>query len=76
MRRVTDGMIGVVARADFRIEVWKSGSCPKTKGACAKGDYFFLTKINYNGEIGDRSIGMSKEDLTELLEILNEIAGE
>ncbi len=69
MRQLTDGLQGVLARPTYRLEVWKT-SAPKQNGLIPEGDYFYLTKINHKGEIGDRSIGLPVSDLPELLAIL------
>lgn len=70
MRRVTDGVMGVLARPTFRLEVWKT-SAPMQNGTLPEGDYLYLTKIHSNGQIGERSIGLPADDLNELLEILS-----
>ncbi len=70
MRQLTDGLQGVLARPTYRLEVWKT-SAPKQ---LPEGDYFYLTKINHRGEIGDRSIGLPVSDLPELLEILGKLS--
>lgn len=72
MRRLTDGLAGVVARPTYRLEVWKLGA-PKQNGVLPDGDYVYLTKIHSNGEIGERSIGLPAADLADLLEILNKL---
>ena len=72
MRRLTDGLAGVLARPTYRLEVWKMGA-PKQNGTLPDGDYVYLTKIHSNGEIGTRSIGLPAAYLAELLEILNRL---
>ena len=69
MRRLTDGLLGVLARPTFRLEVWKTGA-PKQNGLIPEGDYVYLTKIHFNGEIGNRSIGLPASDVAELMAIL------
>jgi hypothetical protein len=71
MRHLTDGLQGVIARPAYRIEVWKTSSAPKQNGAIPEGDYFYLTKIHFNGEIGERSIGLPASDMAELLAIMD-----
>ena len=73
MRRLTDGLAGVLARSTYRLEVWKMGA-PKQNGTLPDGDYIYLTKKHSNGEIGERSIGLPAADLAELLEILNKLS--
>ena len=70
MRRLTDGLAGVLARPTYRIEVWKTGA-PKQNGTLPDGDYIYLTKIHNNGQIGERSIGLPADDLAELMGLLN-----
>lgn len=69
MRKLTDGLLGVITRDTFRLEVWKTNA-PKQNGLIHGGDYFYLTQINHNGEIGNRSIGLPVSDLSELIVIL------
>ena len=69
MRKLTDGLLGVLTRNAYRLEVWKTNA-PKQNGLIHEGDYFYLTKINHNGEIGERSIGLPVSDLSELMVIL------
>ena len=69
MRKLTDGLLGVITRDSFRLEVWKTNA-PKQNGLIRNGDYCYLTKINHNGEIGERSIGLPISDLSELIAIL------
>lgn len=70
MLRITDGLMGVLVRPTYRLEVWRT-SAPKQSGLIPTGDYFYLTKINHKGEINDRSIGLPATDLPELLAILS-----
>ena len=72
MQRLTDGVIGVLARPTFRLEVWKT-SAPIQNGTLPDGDYIYLTKIHSNGQIGERSIGLPAADIKELLTILNKL---
>jgi hypothetical protein len=67
MRSLTDGLIGVIARRFYRIEVWEK-SAPKL--AVTDQRWFYITKIHHNGEIGERSIGVPESDLTELIDLL------
>lgn len=69
MRKLTDGFIGVLVRHDYRLEVWKT-SAPKINRVIQSGHYFYITKINHDGEIGDHSIGLPVSDLHELIGIL------
>ena len=69
MRRLTDGVAGVLARPTYRLEVWKTGS-PRQNGTLPEGDYIYLMKIHSNGQIGERSIGLPASDLDELRSIL------
>ncbi len=69
MRKLTDGLLGVLARDTYRVEVWKTNA-PKQNGVIQDGGYFYLTKLNHNGEIGDRSIGLPASDWFELMTIL------
>ena len=69
MRKLTDGLLGVLTRNTYRLEVWKTNT-PKQNGLIQEGDYFYLTKTNHNGEIGERSIGLPVSDLSELMIIL------
>ncbi len=71
MRKLTDGLLGVIARNNYRLEVWKT-TAPKQNGVIQSGHYFYLTKINHNGEIGEHSIGLPVSDLSELMDILRE----
>ena len=75
MRRLTDGLAGVLARTTYRLEVWKTGA-PKQNGTLPDGDYIYLTKVHSNGEIGERSIGLPAADLAELIGILNGLENE
>lgn len=72
MRTLTDGLIGVLARPTYRMEVWKMGA-PKQQGSHPDGDYVYLTKIHSNGEIGERSVGIPEKDINELKEILTRL---
>jgi hypothetical protein len=69
MRKLTDGLLGVLTRNTYRLEVWKTNA-PKQNGLIQEGDYFYLMKINHNGEVGNRSIGLPVSDLSELMAIL------
>ena len=73
MSREPDGLLCVLARPTYRLEVWRMGA-PKQNGALPDGDYIYLTKKHSNGEIGERSIGLPAADLAELLGILNRIS--
>ena len=42
----------------------------KQNGLIPKGDYVYLMKIHFNGEIGNRSIGLPASDVAELMAIL------
>ena len=70
MRRASDGLVSVLARHGYRLEVWKMSTAPKQNGAVMDGDYFYLTKRHHNGEIGERSIGLPRADVEELLRML------
>ncbi|GJL74543.1 hypothetical protein [Nitrosomonas sp.] len=74
MRKLTDGFIGVLVRSDYRLEVWKT-KAPKKNRVIQSGHYFYLTKINFDGEVGKRSIGLPASDLSELIEILRKMNG-
>lgn len=69
MHKLTDGLLGVVVRNTYRIEVWKT-SAPKQKALVQNESYIYLSKINHDGEIGNRSIGLPESDLFELTTIL------
>ena len=67
MRSLTDGLIGVITRPQYRIEVWKT-SAPKLM--VANEQWVYITKILHNGKIGERSIGIPESDLSKLKELL------
>jgi hypothetical protein len=67
MRSLTDGLVGVITRQRYRIEVWKT-SAPKL--AVTNEQWVYITKIHHNGEIDERSIGLPESDLPELLGLL------
>lgn len=66
MRRLTDGLVCVLARPTYRLEVWKTGA-PTQNGTLPDGDYLYLTKIHNRGDIDKRSIGLPIADFLELL---------
>jgi hypothetical protein len=70
MPLLTDGFLGVLARLEYRIEVWKT-SPPKKRGQIPEGDYLYVTKITPDGYIGEHSMGFPESDLPELLAILH-----
>jgi len=70
MRSLTDGLIGVITRQRYRVEVWKM-SAPKL--AVSNERWVYITKIHHNGEIGERSIGLPESDLPELIALLGQI---
>lgn len=67
MRSLTDGLIGVITRQEYRIEVWNMGT-PKL--AVTNERWVYITKKHHNGEIGERSIGLPESDLPELIALL------
>lgn len=69
MRSLTDGLIGVITRQGYRIEVWKM-SAPKL--AVSNERWVYITKIHHNREIGERSIGLPESDLPELIALLGQ----
>lgn len=69
MRSLTDGLIGVIARHGYRVEVWKM-SAPKL--AVSGKRWVYITKVHHNGEIGERGIGLPESDLPELIELLGQ----
>lgn len=69
MRSLTDGLIGVIARPRYRIEVWKM-SAPKL--AVTNERWIYITKKHHNGDIGERSIGFPESDLAELIVLLGQ----
>lgn len=71
MRSLTDGLIGVIARHEYRIEVWNM-SAPKL--AVTNERWIYITKKHHNGDIGERSIGLPESDLAELIEMLGQAA--
>jgi hypothetical protein len=71
MRSLTDGLIGVIARHEYRIEVWKM-SAPKL--AVTSERWVYITKKHHNGNIDERSIGLPESDLVELIELLGQAA--
>lgn len=75
MHKLTDGFIGVLVRNDYRLEIWKTNG-PKKNRVIQSGHYVYLTKINFDGRIGNRSIGLSASDLPELMDILEKASDE
>lgn len=71
MRSLTDGLIGVIARHEYRIEVWNM-SAPKL--AVTNERWIYITKKHHNGDIGERSIGLPESCLAELIEMLGQAA--
>ncbi len=69
MRSLTDGLIGVIARHEYRIEVWNM-SAPKL--AVTSERWVYITKKHHNGNIGERSIGLPESDLLELIDLLEQ----
>jgi len=69
MRSLTDGLIGVITRQRYRVEVWKM-SAPKL--AVSNERWVYITKIHHNGDIGERSIGLPESDLPELIALLGQ----
>ncbi len=67
MRTLTDGLIGVIARHSYRIEVWNM-SAPKL--AVTDERWIYITKKHHNGDIGERSLGIPESDLIELIALL------
>lgn len=70
MRSLTDGLMGVIARPGYRIEVWNM-SAPKL--AVKSERWVYITKKNHNGDIGERSIGLPESDLVELIALLGQV---
>lgn len=68
MRSLIDGLIGVIARRGYRIEVWNM-SAPKL--AVTDERWIYITKKHHNGDIGERSIGLPESDLPELIALLS-----
>lgn len=71
MRSLTDGLIGVITRPKYRVEVW-SMSAPKL--ATTNEKWICITKKHHNGDIGERSIGLPESDLPELIALLRQAA--
>lgn len=71
MRSLTDGLMGVIARHGYRIEVWNLGA-PKL--AVTGERWIYITKKHHNGNIGERSIGLPESDLPKLIELLGQVA--
>lgn len=69
MRSLIDGLIGVIARHGYRIEVWNMRA-PKL--AVTNERWVYITKKHHNGNIGERSIGLPKSDLLELIDLLEQ----
>ena len=69
MRSITDGLIGVITRQGYRVEVWKM-SAPKL--AVTNERWVYITKKHHNGNIGERSIGLPESDLLELIDLLEQ----
>lgn len=69
MRSLTDGLIGVIARQGYRVEVWNM-SAPKL--AVTSERWVYITKIHHKGDIGERSIGLPESDLLELIDLLEQ----
>ena len=70
MRSIADGLVGVIARQNYRVEIWKANT-PRL--IASSGQWVYITKIHHNGEIGERSIGLPESDLPELISLLEEI---
>lgn len=70
MRSVADGFIGVIARQQYRVELWRT-SAPKA--AHTNEDWVYLTKLHNGGLIENRSIGLPLSDLSELVEMLKDV---
>lgn len=70
MRSVTDGLIGVITRHGYRLEVWNM-SAPKL--AITNERWVYITKKHHNGSIGERSIGLPESDLPELIVLLEKM---
>lgn len=69
MRSLTDGLMGVIARQGYRIEVWNMGA-PKL--AVTDERWIYITKKHHNDHIGERSIGLPESDLVELIALLGQ----
>jgi len=67
MHSITDDLIGVITQQRYRLEVWKT-SAPKL--AASNEWWIYITKINHNGEICERSIGIPESDLPGLITLL------
>lgn len=74
MHKLTDDLLDVLVRPNYRVEIWKTSS-PKQKQVFPHDNYLYITKIHFDGEIGDRSIGLPVSDLSELIEILRKVSG-
>ncbi len=70
MRMLTDGLIGVIARRGYRIEVWNMRA-PKL--AVTDERWIYVAKRHHNGDIGERSLGIPESDLPELIALLERI---
>ena len=68
MRSITDGLVGVITRQRYRVEVWKM-SAPKL--ADSNEWLIYIKKIHHNGEVSERSIGIPESDLPGLITLLN-----
>lgn len=69
MRSLTDGLVGVITRQSYRVEVW-NGSAPKL--AVTSERWIYITKKHHNGEICERSIGLPESDMLEFMELLKQ----
>ena len=69
MRSITDGLIGVITRQQYRVEVWKMSAL---KLEVSDEWWIYITKIHHNGEICERSIGLPESDLPELIALLEQ----
>ena len=75
MRSVTDGLVGIIIKQTYRIELWEKNP-PKLELMDLKlinERWLYITKYHHNGQIENRSLGFSKSDLPELITLLNHV---
>ena len=65
-----NGVVGVVERPTYRLEVWKTNAPNKAR---FDGDYIYITKRHNDGSIVERSIGLPCSDLVDVVRLLQRI---
>ncbi len=68
MRSITDGLIGVITRQQYRVEVWKMSAL---KLEVSDEWWIYITKVHHDVEICERSIGLPESELPGLITLLN-----